>query len=171
MKHVIGVLVENKFGVLAHVSGLFSARGFNITSLAVGETEDPTVSRMTIVVEGDERTLEQIKKQLNKLIDVIKIYDLTNKDFLDRELVLIKVNAGTKDRQEVIKAVETVGAIVANIGSDTLTVEAVGDQKKINTLLELLKPFGIKELVRTGRIAIAVEEKNQKSNTKNQKHI
>ena len=162
MRHIIGVLVENKFGVLAHVSGLFSARGFNITSLAVGETEDPTVSRMTIVVEGDDRTLEQIKKQLNKLIDVIKIFDLTNKDFVDRELVLIKVKANTKNRQEVIKAIESVGGTVSNIGSDSLTVEAVGDQNKIGTLLELLRPFGIKEMVRTGRIAIAVEDKKDK---------
>lgn len=162
MRHVIGVLVENKFGVLAHVSGLFSARGFNITSLTVGETEDPTISRMTIVVEGDDRTLEQIKKQLNKLIDVIKIFDLTNKDFVDRELVLIKVKANTKNRQEVIKAIESVGGTVSNIGSDSLTVEAVGDQNKIGTLLELLRPFGIKEMVRTGRIAIAVEDKKDK---------
>lgn len=162
MRRIIGVLVENKFGVLAHVSGLFSARGFNITSLAVGETEDPTMSRMTMVVEGDERTLEQIKKQLNKLIDVIKIYDLTDTDFIDRELVLIKVKVNTKNRQEVIKIVETVGAVVANVGSDTLTVETAGDQNKINTLLELLKPFGIKEMIRTGRIAIGVEEEEKK---------
>jgi len=159
MRHVIGVLVENKFGVLAHVSGLFSARGFNITSLAVGETEDPTVSRMTIVVEGDERTLEQIKKQLNKLIDVIKIHDMTQTNFIDRELVLIKVKVDAKSRQEVIKAVETIGAAVANVGTEYITIEAVGDQNKIATLLELLKPFGIAEVVRTGRIAIAVEEK------------
>jgi len=159
MKHVIGVLVENKFGVLAHVSGLFSARGFNITSLAVGETEDPTVSRITIVVEGDERTLEQIKKQLNKLIDVIKIFDLTNKDFIDRELILIKVKIGAKNRRNAIEIVETVGGAVSNVDSEALTVEAVGDQNKINTLIELLRPFGIKEMVRTGKVAIAVEKK------------
>lgn len=154
MKHIIAVLVENKFGVLAHVSGLFSARGFNITSLAVGETEDPTISRMTIVVEGDERTLEQIKKQLNKLIDVIKVYDLTNTDFIDRELVLIRVKVTPKNRQDIIKIAETTGAAVDNVNADSLTIEAVGDQNKINTLLELLKPFGIIELARTGRIAI-----------------
>lgn len=159
MRRVIGVLVENRFGVLAHVSGLFSARGFNIASLAVGETEDPTVSRMIIVVEGDERTLEQIKKQLNKLIDVIKVYDLTDTNFIDRELVLIKVNVTPKNRQEVIKIVETVGAVVDNVGSETLTIETVGDQNKIRTILELLRPYGIKEMARTGRIAIAVEEK------------
>jgi len=162
MRHIIGVLVENKFGVLAHVSGLFSARGFNITSLAVGETEDPTVSRMIIVVEGDDRTLEQIKKQLNKLIDIIKVYDLTKKNFVDRELVLVKVKINTKNREEVIKAVETVGAVVNNVGSKTLTIEALGDQDRINSILELLKPFGIEEMARTGRIALAVEDKKEK---------
>lgn len=156
--HVIGVLVENKFGVLAHVSGLFSARGFNIRSLAVGETEDPTISRMTIVVEGDDRTLEQIKKQLNKLIDVIKIHDLTNKEIVDREMVLVKVKTNTKNRQEVIKLIENLGATVANVGQDSLMIEAVGDQNKIATLLGLLKPYGVKEIARTGRIALAVEE-------------
>lgn len=159
MKHIICVLVENKFGVLAHVSGLFSARGFNITSLAVGETEDPSVSRMTIIVEGDERTLEQIKKQLNKLIDVIKVFDLTNTNFVDRELILIKVMITQANRRDVIEAVETVGGIVASVNQDALTVEAMGDQNKINALIELLRPFGIKEMARTGRIAVAVESR------------
>jgi len=162
MKHVISVMVENKFGVLAHVSGLFSARGFNIASLAVGETEDPTVSRMTIVVDGDERTLEQIKKQLNKLIDVIRVYDLTSTNFIDREMVLIKVKVNAKNRQDVIKIVETVGSYVDSVDANTLTVEAAGDQNKLATLVELLKPFGIIEMVRTGRIAIAVDGKKGK---------
>ncbi|NQT06671.1 MAG: acetolactate synthase small subunit [Candidatus Omnitrophica bacterium] len=162
MKHVISVMVENKFGVLAHVSGLFSARGFNIASLAVGETEDPTVSRMTIVVDGDERTLEQIKKQLNKLIDVIRVYDLTSTNFIDREMVLIKVKVNAKNRQDVIKIVETVGSYVDSVDANTLTVEAAGDQNKLTTLVELLKPFGIIEMVRTGRIAIAVDGKKGK---------
>jgi acetolactate synthase-1/3 small subunit len=159
MRRIIGVLVENKFGVLAHVSGLFSARGFNIVSLAVGETEDPTISRMTIVAEGDDRTLEQIKKQLNKLIDVIKVYDLTDTNHIDRELVLVRVQVNAKNRQDVIKAVETVGATVSNVGAEYVTIEAVGDQNKVATLFELLKPFGIAEVVRTGRIAITVDEK------------
>ena len=158
MKHVIAVLVENKFGVLAHVSGLFSARGFNITSLAVGETEDPTVSRMTIVVDGDERTLEQIKKQLNRLIDIIKIYDFTNTNFIDRELALIKVNITAENRHKAIEIIETAGGMISNASADTLTIEVSGGENKINTLLELLTPFGIKEMVRTGRIAIAVEK-------------
>lgn len=157
MKHTISVLVENKFGVLARVASLFSARGFNIDSLAVGETEDPTVSRMTIVVEGDERTLEQIKKQLNKLIDVIKVYDFLGKGFIDRELVLIRVSVTPKTRKEIIEIIESAGGVIANAGGKSLTIEVVGDQTKVKTLIELLRPFGIRELVRTGRIAIGTE--------------
>src|SRR5512137_1996682 len=107
MKHTISVLVENKFGVLARISGLFSARGFNISSLAVGETEDPTVSRMTIVVEGDDKTLEQIKKQSNKLIDVIKVVDYKEGDFIDRELVLVKVSVSPKTKNEILEVIKT----------------------------------------------------------------
>lgn len=161
MRHIIGVLVENKFGVLAHVSGLFSARGFNITSLAVGETEDPTISRMTMVVEGDERTLEQIKKQLNKLIDIIKVFDLTNVNHIDRELVLIRVPVNAGNKQDITKAAEAAGAIIASVGNDALTIEVMGDQNKVKGLIELLEPFGIKEMVRTGRIAISVDEKKK----------
>src|SRR5512136_1977930 len=117
MKHTMSVLVENKFGVLARISGLFSARGFNITSLAVGETDDPSVSRMTIGVEGDDKTLEQIKKQLNKLVDVIKVIDFKNGSFLDRELVLVKVAVGAKTRKEILEAVESFGAKIENAGS------------------------------------------------------
>ncbi len=156
MKHTISVLVENRFGVLARISGLFSARGFNINSLAVGETEDPTVSRMTIIVGGDERTLEQVKKQLNKLIDVIAVSDFTRKDFINRELILIKVNASLKNRSQIIEIIDTLEAKVVNVGTKTLTLELCGDGKKINAVLELLRPFGIKEVVRTGTIAIGV---------------
>jgi len=166
MKHTISVLVENKFGVLARISGLFSARGFNITSLAVGETEDPTTSRMTIVVEGDEKTLEQIKKQLNKLIDVIKVVDFREGDFLDRELVLVRVAAGAKNRKELLEAVDSVGAKVANAGSRSITVEAAWDSAKIRALIELLKPFGVIEVVRTGRIAMSTEDKELKADGK-----
>lgn len=164
MKHTISVLVENHPGVLARISGLFSARGFNIDSLAVGETEDPTVSKMTIVVEGDERTLEQVKKQLNKLIDVITVQDLTQRKFIDRELLLIKVEAATsKDRNDIIEIAESMSANIADLGVETVTVEVVGDTSKIDKLTELLKPFGIKEIVRTGKIAMAkdVKEPNQ----------
>ena len=163
MKHTITVLVENHPGVLARISGLFSARGFNIDSLAVGETEDPTVSRMTIVVEGDERTLEQVKKQLNKLIDVITVQDLTQKKFLDRELILIKVEAATsKERNQIIEIAETMGANIADLGVQTITIEGVGDTSKIDKLTESLKPFGIKEIVRTGKIAMAKDAKEPK---------
>ncbi len=164
MKHTISVLVENHPGVLARISGLFSARGFNIDSLAVGETDDPTVSRMTIVVEGDERTLEQVKKQLNKLIDVITVHDLTQKKFIDRELLLIKVEAATaKDREEIIGVAESMGANIADLGARSITVEGVGDTSKIDKLTELLRPFGVKEMVRTGKIAMAkdVNEPNE----------
>jgi len=162
MRHTISVLVENKFGVLARISGLFSARGFNISSLAVGETEDPTVSRMTIVVEGDERTLEQIKKQLNKLIDVIKVVDFREGSFLDRELILVKVAVTSRNRKEVLEAVESIGARIENAGSKSISVEAAGDHTKIKALLELLRPFGILEVVRTGRIAMSVDDRGLK---------
>lgn len=162
MRHTIAVLVENHPGVLARISGLFSARGFNIDSLAVGETEDPTVSRMTIVVEGDERILEQVKKQLNKLIDVITIQDLTQKKFFDRELILIKVAvAAPKDRTQIIEIAETMQANIADLGLHTITIEAVGESAKIDNLIELLKPFKIKEIVRTGKIAMVKESKTE----------
>ncbi len=155
MKHVISILVENRFGVLARISGLFSARGFNIDSLAVGETEDPTISRMTIVVEGDERILEQITKQLHKLVDVIKVQDLTKEEYIDRELVLIKLKVTSRNRSEVIQIVDTFRAKIVDVNPETLTVEVTGDQSKIDAVMELLSPFGIREVVRTGRIALA----------------
>jgi len=158
-KFILSVLVENKFGVLARIVGLFSARGFNIDSLAVAETEDPCVSRMTMVVDADEKTLEQIKKQLNKLIDVIKVIDLTEKEYLDRELVLIRVKIDSKTRDRVIQVIETLSAKVVDVGRDSLAVEEVGDSKKINATLELLRPFGIMEIVRTGKIVIQAGKK------------
>ena len=166
MKHTISVLVENKFGVLARISGLFSARGFNISSLAVGETEDPTVSRMTIVVEGDEKTLDQVKKQLNKLIDTIKVVDFKEGEFVDRELMLVKVAVTPKNRKEALEAIESIGAVVENAGTHSLSVSAIGDHTKINARLELLRPFGIMEVVRTGRIAMSTEDKGLKAEGK-----
>ncbi|HPS19821.1 MAG TPA: acetolactate synthase small subunit [Candidatus Omnitrophota bacterium] len=158
-KFVLSALVENKFGVLARVSGLFSARGFNIDSLAVGETEDPTVSRMTIVVDADDRILEQIKKQLNKLIDVIKVLDLTGKDFVGRELILIKVKAeDMSSREKIVKIVETTKAEVVDIGKKTITIEESGDEHKIKALVELLRPYGIVEIARTGKIALPADK-------------
>jgi acetolactate synthase-1/3 small subunit len=155
MKHTISVLVENHFGVLAHVAGLFSARGFNIDSLAVGETDDPTVSRMTIMAHGDDRVIEQIIKQLNKLIDVIKVQDLTAEETLSRELVLIKVHASSTTRSDVLQIVNTFRAKVVDVNPRSLTVEVTGNEEKIDAMLELLRPFGIKEVVRTGTIALA----------------
>ncbi len=166
MKHTISVLVENKFGVLARIAGLFSARGFNITSLAVGETEDPAVSRMTIVVKGNDKTLEQIKKQLNKLIDTIKVVDFSEGEFVDRELILIKVTVSAKNRKEVLEAIDTVGAKVVNAGSKSVSVEMASDQNKVKALVELLRPFGILEMVRTGRIAMSTDDKGLNSGGK-----
>ena len=158
-KFIISVLVENKFGVLARISGLFSALGFNIVSLAVGETEDPEMSRMTIVVDADERILEQVKKQLNKLIDVIRVNDLTGGECVDRELILIKVKANTtKIREKIVQVVDSTGAEIVDIGKKSITVEESGDEHKIKALIELLRPYGIQEIVRTGRIAIQCDK-------------
>jgi acetolactate synthase-1/3 small subunit len=151
MRHTISVLVENKFGVLARISGLFSARGYNIASLAVSETLDPEISYMTIVVEAkDAKVLEQINKQLNKLIDVITVTDFTKKEHLDRELVLAKINYSPK---EAIFN-KFVGKIIHR-KADTAIIEAVGDQQQISELLKELSKFGIKELVKTGKLAIS----------------
>ena len=155
MKHTISVLVENHFGVLAHVAGLFSARGFNIDSLAVGETEDPTVSRMTIVAHGDDRIIEQIIKQLNKLVDVIKVHDLSVEENIARELVLVKVHGNATTRSDILQIVNTFRAKVVDVSPDSLTVEVTGNEEKIDAMLELFRPFGIKEVVRTGTIALA----------------
>jgi len=152
---ILSVLVENKFGVLARISGLFSARGFNIISLAVGETEDPETSRMTIVVDADKKILEQIKKQLNKLIDVIKVEDLTGGEYVDRELILIKVDAeSVKTREKIVQIVDSTGAEIVDSGKKYLTVEESGDEHSIKALVELLRPYGIIEIVRTGKIAL-----------------
>lgn len=154
-RFVIAALVENKFGVLARIAGLFSARGFNIDSLAVGETEDPEVSRMTIVVDADEKILEQVKKQLNKLIDVIRVQDLTGGEYIGRELILIKVKAESAAvREKVVQVVDSTGAEIVDIGKKSITVEESGDEHKIKALIELLRPYGIVEIVRTGKIAV-----------------
>ena len=156
MRHTISVLVENKFGVLARIAGLFSARGYNIASLAVSETLDPQISYMTIVVEAkDAKVLEQINKQLNKLIDVITVTDFTKKEHLDRELVLAKINYTPKDKiklEGIFK--KFVGKVIFS-KKDIAIIEAVGDQQQIKLLLEELNKFGIKELVKTGKLAIS----------------
>ncbi|OGX16274.1 MAG: acetolactate synthase small subunit [Omnitrophica WOR_2 bacterium RBG_13_41_10] len=156
MRHTISVLVENKFGVLARVAGLFSARGYNIASLSVSETQDPDTSYMTIVVEAkDENVLEQIKKQLNKLIDVISITDFTKKEHVDRELILIKVKYSAKEKSKLENILNKYVAKIIQHKGDTAIVEAVGEQAQIKQLLDSLGQLGIKELVRTGRVAIS----------------
>ena len=170
MKHTISVLVENQAGVLARISGLFSARGFNIDSLAVGETEDPTVSRMTIISQGDDRVIEQIMKQLNKLVDVIKVQDLTETELIERELILVKVGAAASTRAELMQIVGTFRAKIVDVNPKSMTVEITGSQSKIDAILELLRPFGVREVARTGVIALSrgLDQKEKpKKETKN----
>ena len=154
-KHTISVLVENKFGVLSRVAGLFSARGYNIESLSVGETLDPTVSRMTLVVSGDEFVIEQVMKQLHKLIDVIKVNDLTDESHVERELMLIRVNAEPQHRAEIMRTADIFRARVVDVTPLSFVLEATGDEGKLEALVELLRPMGIQEIVRTGKVAIA----------------
>ncbi len=155
MQHTISILVSNKFGVLSRISGLFSGRGFNIESLNVAETNDSAVSRMTIVTRGDDKKIEQITKQLNKLVDIIKVIDLTEENFIDREMVLIKMNAEPKNREEILRIVEIFRAKVVDVSPSTYTIEITGDEGKLKGILELLRPLGIKEIVRSGRIALS----------------
>jgi len=153
-KHTISVLVNNQPGVLQRVSGLFGRRGFNIESITVGESEESGLSRMVIVTTGDEKTLEQVSKQLYKLIDVIKVIDLSSNPMVARELALIKVNAEPSARPEVLGVVETFRASVVDIGPASLIVQVVGDSQKIDAMVELLKPYGIREISRTGVTAM-----------------
>ena len=154
MRHTISVLVKNEFGVLSRVSGLFSARGFNIESLTVAPTLDPKFSRMTIVTDGNDQIIEQILKQLRKLIDVLKVSDLTGKPFVERELTLIKVTAEEKTRAEVLRIVDIFRSKVLDVTPRTFTVEVTGTEDKIQAMVHLLRPMGIREIVRTGKVAI-----------------
>ncbi len=153
-KHTLSVLVENHAGVLSRVAALFSRRGFNIDSLAVGITEDPNVSRMTIVVDGNDYDIEQVGKQLNKLIDVIKVNQLERNESVNRELALIKVSASDSSRGEIIQITEVFRAKIVDISKTSLTIEISGGLDKVQALQDMLKPFGIKEIVRTGMISI-----------------
>ena len=153
--HTLSVLVENKPGVLARISGLFSRRGFNIDSLAVGPTEDETISRMTIVVDCAEKPLEQVVKQLNKLVNVLKIVELEPDRSVERELVLVKVRADGAGRQQVVELAGLFRARVVDVAPESLTLEATGNPGKIEAMLEMLAPYGIRELVRTGRVGLA----------------
>ena len=172
MRHIISVLVENEFGVLARVAGLFSGRGFNIESLCVAETLDPTVSAMTIATRGSEAILEQILKQLNKLINVIKVVDFRDVEHVSREMVLVKINATERNREEILRMTEIFRGRVIDVSAKTYTVEITGTEDKIKAFLTLVKPLGVKELVRTGSIAmirgekmIQVSEKEPKGGT------
>ena len=154
-KHTISVLVENHFGVLARVSGMFSARGYNIDSLCVGETTDPLISRMTVVVRGDDNVLAQIIQQLNKLVDVIEVQDLTKGDFVERELVMVKVTANGGRRAEVLEIANIFRAKVVDVGITSMIMEITGAEGKISAFVDMMRSFGIEELVRTGEIAIS----------------
>lgn len=157
MTHTISVIVENKFGVLARVSGLFSSRGYNIDSLTVGETNNPAVSRMTIVVRGDDRILEQVIKQLEKLVDVISVTDLPEGTYVGRELCLVKVRCRNGARTEALEIVNVFRAKVIDIGHETLTVQITGTGEKVEAFVRLMEPFGIVELARTGMVAMQRE--------------
>ncbi|GGI99327.1 acetolactate synthase small subunit [Paenibacillus hunanensis] len=153
-KHTIAVLVNDQPGVLQRVSGLFGRRGFNIESITVGQSEEAGLSRMVIVTTGNENTLEQIEKQLYKIIDVIKVIDLSSRPMVARELALIKVKAEPSERPEIMGVIETFRAAVVDIGPNSLMVQVVGDTEKIDAMIELLKPYGIRELSRTGATAM-----------------
>jgi acetolactate synthase-1/3 small subunit len=157
MRHTISLLVENKFGVLSRVAGLFSGRGYNIESISVGETIDPQISQMTIVTSGDDRIIEQINKQLNKLIDVIKVTDMVELDHVEREMVLIKVAPKQNKKVEVMDLIQIFRGKIIDSSESTYTVEITGDEQKIKAFVNLVKPFGIREFVRTGKVAIARE--------------
>ena len=154
MRHVLSALVQNQPGVLAHVSGMLASRGFNIDSLAVGETEDPNLSRMTFVVHGDDADLEQVRKQLDKIVTVVKVHDISSEDFVERDLMLIKVKAEPAQRMEITLLVEMFRGRVVDISSDSLLIEISGQERKVEAFIDLMRPYGIVELARTGRIAM-----------------
>ncbi len=162
-QHTISMLVENHFGTLNRIAGLFAAKGYNIDSLTVGPTDDETVSRMTIVTRGDDQIIEQIMKQLHKLIDTIKVVDLTFDTYVDRELALVKVQSTASTRPEIMQISEIFRAKVVDVSPKTLTIEATGSQLKVDAIVNMLKPFGIKELARTGRIALKREFQNEEN--------
>jgi len=157
MRHTLSVLVQNESGVLTKISSLFSGRGYNIESLTVAPTQDLDFSRLTIVTTGDDKVIEQICKQLNRLINTIKIVDVTGEFCLDRELILIKVSAKQEDRSEILRIAEIFDARIIEVSNKAYTIEAMGDELKIKSLIELFRPIGIKELVRSGKVAISRE--------------
>jgi acetolactate synthase I/III small subunit len=163
MRHIISALVENRPGVLAKIAALVRARGYNIDSLSVGETDDPTTSRMTFAVIGDDRILEQVTKQLNRLIDVIKVLDFTGRDFVERELVLVKVSCLPGQRGQIIELMDIFRGRICDLSPASVTVEATGAENKIEALIELLRPYGIKEIARTGLVALLRGEAKERN--------
>lgn len=162
MRHVLSALVHNQPGVLAHVSGMLASRGFNIDSLAVGETEDANLSRMTFVVTGDDAELEQVRKQLDKIVTVVKVHDISSENFVERDLMLIKVTAGATQRTEIALLVEMFRGRVVDVSSIDMMIEISGTEEKIEAFIELMRPYGILELARTGRIALVRGNANSK---------
>ena len=154
MRHTISVVVQNRFGVLTRIAGLFSGRGFNIDTLNVGPTQNDKISRMTLVVVGNDQVLEQVVKQLNKLVDVLEVHDFKDGDVIDRELILLRVKATSSTRPEVMQICDIFRAKIVDVQSSSLSIEVTGDESKIESFLQLMKPFGILELSRTGRIAL-----------------
>jgi acetolactate synthase I/III small subunit len=163
MRHVLSATVQNVPGVLAHVAGMFASRGFNIDSLAVGETDDPRLSRMTFVVVGDDRVLEQVRKQLEKIVTVVRVDDVSSRDHVERDLMLIKVKVKPGQRSEIRELAEIFRGRVVDVAPEEVTIEIAGKEKKIEAFIDLMRPFGIIELVRTGRIAIVrtIDRKRQ----------
>ena len=159
MRHTISILVENKTGVFTRIGGLFSARGFNLDGISVGPTDDPSTSRLTIVTHGNDKIIEQVNKQLNKLIEVIKVVDLTFEDHVERELMLVKVNCNQETRNEIMQIVNIFRANIIDISQKTMTIEVTGGIDKVQAFISLLKQFGIREIARTGTIALKREFK------------
>jgi acetolactate synthase-1/3 small subunit len=154
MRHTISVLVENKFGVLARIAGMFSGRGFNIDSLNVAPTHDPEISRITVVVHGDDTVLDQITKQLRKLVNVIEVSDFKKGQAVDRELAIVKISADSNTRAEIIQICDIFRSKIINVANDSVIIELTGDRGKLEAFLELIRPFGILELARTGKLAM-----------------
>lgn len=163
MRHTLSVLVQNEAGVLSSICGLFSGRGYNIESLTVAPTLDADFSRITIVTTGDDKVIEQICKQLHRLINTIKVVDVLPDNSIDRELVLIKVTANNEDRSEILRIAEIFGANIVDVSPRTYTIQAVGDEAQIKSIIELLRPIGIKEMVRSGKVAITKETQFMKA--------
>jgi acetolactate synthase-1/3 small subunit len=153
-RHVLSALVQNQPGVLAHISGMLASRGYNIDSLAVGETENPSLSRITFVVVGDDRILEQVRKQLEKIVTVVRVIDMSRENYVERDLMLLKIDALPPRRPEILQLVQIFRGRVVDVGSDQLMIEISGQESKIEAFIELMRPYGIRELARTGRIAL-----------------